>query len=608
MIAVLKLLHAMMSPAQTRSYVGLVLLFCISAVLQVAGVASLAPFIALLSSKSLLQTNGFLAWLYTYTGASSENGFLILVALAIIAVIVLTNVVSAWTTKQLFAFSMKLGGETQQAIYSNCLHEPYVNFSRRNSAEIIALITGDIPRLVYMVVQPTLQLISQSMIVLIIAVALIYIDPVLALIALSIVGLGYGIIFWLIRSSLIRHGETMAVTAQQKMRLLNESLGGIKEIKLRGNEQLYEKRVAAVTGHWLHAQTMLNLLSEIPRFFLEAVAFCAMLGLAIYLLAINAPPTKIIAILSLYATAGYKLLPAGQTLFKSVANIRGNQDTVFTLAPLVAASRWRKTPPVVTPQGGNAASFAGDIVFHDVSYRYPASAQSALQGVNVTLPANSITAIVGPSGAGKSTLLDVLLGLLPVSTGAVLAGQTKIEEANVLAWQRSIGYVSQHICLSDDTLAANIVFGGHEHMDAARVSRAGKLAHLESLVATLPGGYNFVVGERGALLSGGQRQRVGIARALYHEPAVLIMDESTSALDSDTERDIMATVAQLKTSTTVVLVAHRASTIRFADYVVLVRDGTIEAAGPFEEMLKGSASFRELMAGMEESPQGNARQ
>jgi len=192
---------------------------------------------------------------------------------------------------------------------------------------------------------------------------------------------------------------------------------------------------------------------------------------------------------------------------------------------------------------------------------------------------------------------------LPPATGILSAGATAIDAGNLLAWQRRIGYVSQHIFLTDDSLGANIVFSSDRAVTADRVERAGRLAQLDQLVASLPNGYDYVVGERGALLSGGQRQRVGIARALYGEPDVLIMDESTSALDSETEREIMTTVAGLKASTTVVLVAHRASTIRFADYIVLVREGRIEAAGPIDQLLQTSASFRDLMSGLEEPAQ-----
>ena len=604
MLTVLNLLYKMMSPAQSRSYIALIMMFCGCALLQVAGVASLAPFIALLSNKQLMHDNALLAWLYAHSGMATENGFLMLLAITIIGLIFVTNGVSAITTWFLFKFSMRLGGDTQQTIMAGYLREPYVSFSRRNSAEIISLITNDIPRFVYMVVQPTLQLISQLLVVGIIAVALIYVDPVLALIALAVVGAGYVSVFSLLRQRMISHGEKMGITAQHKLRLLNECIGGIKEVKLRAAEELYEQRLISVTNSWLHAQTVLNVLAEMPRYLLETIAFSAMLGLAIYLLAKGAPTEQIVGILSLYATAGYKLLPAGQTIFKSMANIRGNQDTVFTLGPLVAADRWRRKVQATQPRSTELQHFTGNLNLVDVTYRYPETTQPALDTISVALPKHQITAIVGPSGAGKSTLLDVLLGLLPPTSGKLQVGTTDITPANVHAWQRRIGYVSQHIFLTDDSIANNIAFGSDIPSTPERIERVAKLAQLDSLIASLAGGADFVVGERGALLSGGQRQRVGIARALYSDPDVLIMDESTSALDADTEREIMATVATLKADTTVVLVAHRASTIRYADHIVMVREGRIEAAGPIDEIFKTSAAFRELMSGTEEVIQG----
>jgi HlyD family secretion protein len=246
--------------------------------------------------------------------------------------------------------------------------------------------------------------------------------------------------------------------------------------------------------------------------------------------------------------------------------------------------------------------FAGDLQLSGVTYCYPGRDTPALQDVTVRLPRNRITALVGESGAGKSTLLDILLGLLKPERGQFTVGDTLITAANNGDWQDCIGYVPQEIFLIDDTLLANICFGHHGVPDRERALRAAALARLDGLVATLPGGLDGTVGENGSLLSGGQRQRVAIARALYGEPSLLVMDEATSALDGLTEREIMNTVAQLRSVATVVLVAHRASTIRYADHIVIVRAGRIDDSGDYAQVMARDSSLREMMTAQDIEP------
>jgi HlyD family secretion protein len=342
---------------------------------------------------------------------------------------------------------------------------------------------------------------------------------------------------------------------------------------------------------------MIALAGDLPKFMLETIAFSAMLVLAIYLLSTNVEPARIVAILSLYGMAGYKVLPAAQTIFKSASTIKANRSVIATLSPAVQAGRSIAGQPVRTP--APTGKLVGDIVLTDVSYSYPGTAEPALRNIDATLPANKITAIVGESGAGKSTLLDLLLGLLPPSSGAVTAGGTQITQVNLAQWQAQIGYVAQHIYLTDDSMLSNISFGNPGSSDRQLAMNAAVMAKIDTLIESLPGGLDFGVGERGAMLSGGQRQRLGIARALYRQPSLLVMDEATSALDSITERDIMNTVADLTVQATVVLVAHRVSTIRYADHVILMESGVVADSGTFEALYARSARFREMMSASE---------
>jgi ABC-type multidrug transport system fused ATPase/permease subunit len=334
-------------------------------------------------------------------------------------------------------------------------------------------------------------------------------------------------------------------------------------------------------------------LGDLPKFAMETLAFCALLCLAIYLLMYRDSSAAVVSILSLYSVAGYKLLPAAQTIFKSIADIRANRSVLDDLYP--AALEGRQLIELTAQIATGPTVTLGEIRFNDISYGYPEASTLALRDINLTIKLNTIVAFVGLSGAGKSTLADVLLGLLTPTSGTLTVGGTIIESANMRAWQRHLGYVPQNIFLIDDTICANVVFGAAETApDISRVESALELANLDALVSTLEEGTNFIVGERGTRLSGGQRQRIGIARALYHNTDVLVMDEATSALDNVTEQEVIQTIMQLKSSKTIIMIAHRLSTIRHADQIVFMDGGAICAIGTFDELCARNPEFRRM--------------
>jgi HlyD family secretion protein len=590
----------MMSARQRRAYGFLLVLFCLSALLQVAGVASLAPYISLLTNTNQIHENEWVRRGYEAIGAQSDAKFLAIIALCIVCLIAFSNAVVAFITWSLFRFSMNLGGEFQSSIYRSYLRQDYVAFSGMNSASMIAMLTQETPRFVFMVVQPTLVLVSQVFVVVILASVLLYVDPLLALSALAVVGAGYALVYQILQRRLKLHGENIARTDRGRLKLLNESLGGVKEVKLLGIEAYYERQVDKATRGGLRSLSMISLFGDLPKFMLETIAFGAMLGLAAYLLLTGTPTAEIVAVLSLYAMAGYKLLPAAQGIFKAISQIKANQSVISSLYPQVMTGR------NLTLSSVDACvrhEWLGNLRFTALDYQYPTASSRVLRDITVEIPKGRITAIVGNSGAGKSTLLDLMLGLLRPSSGSMWVGKELISGDNLRAWQAEIGYIPQSIFLVDDTIAANICFGEVNECDQGRLRDAARLANLEEVIAKLPGGYEYVVGERGGLLSGGQRQRVGIARALYRSPSVLIMDEATSALDAVSEREVMSAVAALGDQVTVILVAHRASTIRYADYVIHMDSGIVAGHGSVEALLERSAGFRMLMAQADQVPE-----
>ena len=598
MLGILKQLRHLLTREQKRKYFWLQLLFAVTAVIQVAGVASLAPFIALLANPNLIHDNPLTRQVFDQLHFTSDVSFLIFFAIGVMVFIVLSNAIGALALWASVAFSQNLGVELQSAAYRSYLYKEHVYFSKNNSSVMIAMITQEAPRFTYMVLQPLLNLISQLFIVLIIAAGLLVIDPVLAIVALAMIGGGYVWIFRTIKLRLAYYGQMFHDANTRKFRLLNESLGGIKEVKLLGTEAVYEKELAHANSINARATAVTGLLGDLPRFLIETLAFCALLSLALYLLGRHGNSAQIISILSLYAMAGYKLLPAAQSIFKSAAQIKANRSALDALYPEVIEGRSvapEPSDPAAPPVAGNA-----DIHFVDVSFSYPGAAAPALSHVNLTIRKNSLVAFVGPSGAGKSTLADLVLGFLLPDSGSMRVGTTEIRKSNKKSWQKHLGYVPQSIFLLDETITANIAFGVAENdIDPQRVRMAARLANIDQFIEGLPGQYSFTVGERGAMLSGGQKQRIGIARALYHDAEVLVLDEATSALDNITEREIIATLRRLKTQKTIIMIAHRLSTIRNADQVAYFDKGHLEDVGTFEDLSNRNQKFNAMIRSSE---------
>lgn len=588
---VLQLLDA----SQRRHYVLLQGVFLLAAMVQLLSVASIAPFIALLSEPELIHLNRHSRRVYDLLSLKSDREFLVLVAFALMGVIVVTNAVQAWTSWLSSSFARRVGAELQADIFRGYLYRDYAESTKVNSARMIRTLMNGTSRYTYMVLQPTLSLVGSAFVLGCIALAIGAYNPVVASVAAITVGGAYGAVYVACRSRLRRFGTISWSLAAVKQRVVNESLGGLKQIRIAGTGPQYEAKLQAATAATMDADRFIGLLTDLPRFALEALALCALLGLGVALLVAQVEPAEIVPILSVYAMAGYRMLPAAQTVFRSWSLVRANEDVIEKVGADVRAGRAipRGAPATASPSGPPIEP--GDVEFRNVSYRYPGTTADVISNASFTIPSRAITALVGPSGAGKSTAVDLLLGLLVPQAGKITVGGRPILDA-LESWRALIGYVPQDVFLLDDTIAANIAMGSAGALDEQRVERAARLANVLDFAESLPGRLSFVIGERGVLLSGGQRQRIGIARALYNRSSVLVLDEPTSALDSVTEGEIVSTLESLRPSTTIVMVAHRLSTLRCADHIVLLDNGHPSACGTFDELMRESALFRRLVA------------
>ena len=589
----IKSLFKLLTPKQKRSYTYLQIIFLFTALAQVAGIASLAPFITLLSKPELIQSNQYIHSIYILIGAKNTNVFFMMFAVAIMTFITISNIIAGFSIWKLVRFSVDVAGSLQNRVYSNYLKNDYVFFSRNNSSKLISTITQEVTRFMYMVLIPFLQMTSQLAIAFIIVIGLFYIDYVLASLSVILVGGIYFFIFRLLRKKLGKHGAKLIKINTERVKLLNESLGGIKEVKLLGTEPWYQEQVFRINKDALNSSAFMGLSGDLPRYIVESIVFVAILCLALYLLNEYGNSGKVISILSLYAMAGYRLLPAVQTIFKSSSSIRGHAGVVDIMLKELENSAIDKNDEIDTTKISIAEPA---ILLSDVTYRYPSAEKDALSHVTLNIAPNTMVAFVGASGAGKSTAVDIILGLLYPDEGQLIVSNNTITKSNARGWQKHIGYVPQNIFLIDDTVANNIAFGiQKEKIDMERVVAVAKMANIHQYILSLPDQYNFIVGERGAQLSGGQKQRIGIARALYHDTNVLILDEATSALDSITESQIMSEILNLSKSRTIIVIAHRLSTVINANNIVFFENGTVSDQGTFQELRTRNKNFESLV-------------
>ena len=333
---------------------------------------------------------------------------------------------------------------------------------------------------------------------------------------------------------------------------------------------------------------MSAILSKVPRFLIEICIFGGMILISIYLVYKGGTFNDAIPLLAIYAFAGYKMVPAIQDIYNSLTQLR------FASASIDALEKDMKNLKTDNLfQSKNVLEFKKNIELKKIYYNYPNSAKLVLNNLNLNIPVGNRIGFVGTTGSGKTTIADIILGLLEPQKGTLEVDGQEINKNNCRSWQRCIGYVPQHIFLADETVAANIAFGAdHKNIDYKKIENASKIANLQEFVDELPKKYETFIGERGVRLSGGQRQRIGIARALYHNPKLLILDEATSALDNTTENTIMNSINNIDSEVTIILIAHRLTTLRDCDKIFLLDNGKLETQGTFEELLKSSDKFR----------------
>lgn len=592
-IDIIRKLAALLSPKELRQTYLLLGMFVVMAMLDVAGIASIIPFMAVLASPEIVQSNRFLNAAYTALGFEEPNRFLFFLGVLVFVTLVVSITFKGVTNWAILHFNAMRNYSVSRRLVAGYFGKSYEWFLNRHSAELGKAALSEVQFVVEKGMVPVMRMLSNGTVVVAILLFLIAVDPVLAFLVGGVIGGAYTLIYLTFRRLLSRIGEDRVTANAARFKVLSETLGGIKEIKLGRLAHGALKSFDSAAKRFSRTQLIGAALSVLPRFALEIVSFGSILLLILFLMRREEGLEAVLPVISVYAFAGYRLMPALQMVYDQATMLRFTGPAIDRLYDDFAAIEAEDESVLPAPK---KLVPERTISFDNVTYVYPNAERSAIKELSLVIPVQSTVGIVGKSGSGKTTAVDVILGLLRPNNGYLRVDDIEIALENLGSWQGSLGYVPQQIFLSDDSIAANIAFGRpRKSIDRQAVERAARAANLHDfIVEELPDGYDTIVGERGIRLSGGQRQRIGIARALYNGPQVLVLDEATSALDSVTEEAVMDAVHNLGGKTTIILIAHRLTTVRECDYIFILEQGELVGEGTYEDLSANHPRFRAL--------------
>ncbi|OIQ03329.1 MAG: ABC transporter ATP-binding protein [Zetaproteobacteria bacterium CG06_land_8_20_14_3_00_59_53] len=567
----------------------LLILMLVSALAEVVSLGAVVPFLGILTAPEQVFQYPVVAMVANALGIASAGEMVLPLTVLFIAVTITASAVRVLFLWVNVRVSNGCGADLSLDVYERTLNQTYAIHVSRNSSEIISGIQK--VSVAQAVIQAVLSFVSSLVLVVSIMSALIAINATVAISAAIGFGLSYGVIVILSRRRLERNSRFMARETTRMIKVLQEGLGGIRDILLDGTQSVYCDVYRRSMLSTVHARGSNQIMGSSPRYVMEAFGMMLIASLAYYLSLQEGGVAAAMPVLGALALGAQRILPAVQAIYSGWASMTGNKASLLDALdlldqPVFHERREDEIDPLM---------FSDRIRMQMVRFKYVDRGPWVLDGLNLAIPKGSRVGFVGSTGSGKSTTLDLLMGLLQPTEGSLIVDDVLIDRKYKRAWQKTIAHVPQNIFLSDSSLAENIAFGvPPEKIDFEKVSHAAERAQISEFIEGLSEGYQTLVGERGVRISGGQRQRIGIARALYKQASVLVFDEATSALDNATEQAVVSSIDGLKRDLTILIVAHRLSTIRHCDVIFELDSGRVVAQGTYEHLLAHSQSFRNL--------------
>ena len=549
---------------------------------EIVSLGAVLPFLGVLTAPEKLFAHPLAQPFVQFMGYAKPSELLRPLTLAFCGAALLAGglrLILLWTNTRL---SFGLGADLSISIYRRTLYQPYAVHVSRNSSEIISGISTKTNVVINNVLDPVLTLVSSTIMLIGILAALFWINHVIALIAIGGFGAIYMVIIRLTRDRLLANSQRIADESGEVIKTLQEGLGGIRDVLLDGTQEIYCDIYRKADLQLRKAQGGNQFISQSPRYAMEALGMVLIAGLAYGLMQGAGGFSMAIPVLGALALGAQRMLPLLQHAYWSWACIRGGlvslQDTLALLEQPLPNSA---AEPAAKPM-----PFKKQIELKGLSYRYASEGAWVINSLSISIPKGGRIGFIGKTGSGKTTLLDIIMGLLEPDKGALEIDGQAISAANRRSWQAHIAHVPQSIFLADCSIEENIALGApKDQIDRERVRRAAEQAQLADLIESWPEKYQTVVGERGSRLSGGQRQRIGIARALYKQADVLVFDEATSALDDETEESVMQAIDSLSHELTILIIAHRVTTLRNCSPIIELVNGNVNRVGPYQDVV-----------------------
>jgi ATP-binding cassette, subfamily B, bacterial PglK len=563
--------------------------------LEVAGIGILLPFIKIIGDTGVVLNNHIAGPWLNRLGVTTEKEVIVAACIGLLIFFFFKSIYTCLSLRISYRFTYGKILSLARGLLDSYLNSPFLFHLQHNTAQLVRNITTETELiggiLKFCIVLPTELLVVTGLLVL-----LLVTQPAAALVSIALLGLLVWALSSTTRKRLAALGKTRSEQHGRMIQGANQALGAVKEVKLLGRERFFVDTLGQNGRKYVDALWKSSLLTQYPRVIIEAAAALSVVVLVLFVVLSGHDVKTLVGVIALFGLALARLVPSASRIMNSVNSIRFYSHSIdVVVSGLEMAQQYSKGTATI---GSNPVSFTHTIKLENVSYQYPKADTFCIENVTLQILRGQRVAFVGSSGAGKTTLANLVLGLLEPTSGRILVDGTDIQ-TNLHSWQRHFGYIPQDIYLTDDTIRRNVAFGlADSEIEDTAIWEALEAAQLGDFVRGLEGRLDAAVGERGVRISAGQRQRIGIARALYHNPAVLVLDEATSALDNETERSLSAAINALPRSKTLIIIAHRITTVQRCDRIFLFEQGHIGASGSYTELLGSHKRFYDLVHGV----------
>ncbi len=598
LLSTVKKIWYLLNQKERWQALALLLMMLIGAGIEIISMAVLPVFISLIAQPQATKEHPVIIFISQAFRSRSHQETIAIMGACLVGLFFVKSTYLIFLSYTQNNFIFRKMRSVKVKLYRIYMYSTYTFHLNRNSSELIDYINREVFFMFVGAIVPFMIFLTEATLMILVSIMLVLFEPIGSLTAIFMMGIISVSYYQLIKKKVSRSGESEQIQAGKMLQWTMQGLNGIKETKVAGKEEFFVRNFSWHAKQFTAAVRTSSTLENVPRLALETVAVIAIVSLVLVGLGQGRTGTSLLGGITLFAVAAFRLLPSVNRILTALTSIRqrsSSLDVIYhDIRNLSEQIKLERNYQLSHQQDSQEISLKQSLEFRNVAYSYPQSEQVAVPNLSVVIPKGQVVGIVGHSGAGKTTFVDLLLGLLTPTSGQILADGVDVS-TNLKSWRRNIGYIPQSIYLFDDTIRSNVAFGYFpEQIDENRVWKVLKAVQLEEFVTELPEGLDTFVGESGVRLSGGQRQRIGIARALYRNPRLLIMDEATSALDNQTEKAVTDAIERLSVNRTVIIIAHRLTTVQKCDVIYMMGKGKIICHGTYDELLAHSSEFQQL--------------